>query len=163
MRCRTILTLCLVAVAGCVGAPAPADDPPTEATPIDATATPATATATPYPNETVVFPPGPKSRPALPETLTAETAGTYAKRHEYRYSYNDLWSGPDTEVGMSEHSCSVESTEPAGAGYLVTVRCTAYVNEPSAGESTRTQHLDYPPWTVRYYVDENSVVREELE
>jgi hypothetical protein len=64
---------------------------------------------------------------------------------------------------MSEASCSVESTEPRASGYLVVVRCTAYVNEPAAGENTTaTIHADYPPWSVRYYVDENSVLRTEL-
>jgi hypothetical protein len=65
---------------------------------------------------------------------------------------------------MSEHSCHVESTEAAGSGYVVVVRCSAYVNETSGGsDSTATQHYDYPPWTARYYVDENSLLREEVE
>jgi hypothetical protein len=153
--------LVLVVLAGCTGL---VTDGSTASSPV-AGSTPTvetpTATATPFPNTTVAFPAGPKSRPALPETITQETAREYAIRHEYRYSYNELWSGPETEVGMSEASCGVQSTEPEASGYVVTVRCTAYVNEPSSGDTTRTRHADLPPWTVRYFVDENTVVREE--
>lgn len=120
-----------------------------------------TPTATPYPDELVPFPDGPKERPPLPGELTDETARDYAVAHEFRFSYNELWS-PGAEVGMSEHSCSVEALEAAGEGYLVTVGCTGYVNEPVDGE-TETRHVDLAPWTVRYYLDGDSVLRTELE
>lgn len=144
----------LVTLAGCAAAPGgPGAGSPTDSP----TATP---TATPYPNETVAFPSGPKDRPTLPGRLTAETAADYVVTHEFRYSYNRLHE-PGATVGMSEASCSVQSTEAAGDGYLVTVRCTAYVNRP-VDDRTVTEHADYPPWTVEYYVDGNSVLREEL-
>jgi hypothetical protein len=164
----------LVVLAGCTrtGPDGPAASAgSTDATAVTATATvdraasatERTATATPFPDTTVAFPDGPKSRPARPETITAQTAADYAVRHEYRYSYNRLWSGPGTEVGMSEHSCGVRSTAERGDGYVVTVRCTAYVNEPVGGsDSTATRHADLPPWTVRYYLDGDSLVREEV-
>lgn len=114
---------------------------PTAAEPISSLKT----TPTPYPNRTASFPAGPKSEPERPGELTAETAAAFAKTYEYRYSYNDL-SGPGRTVGMSEHSCHVESAEAAGRS-----------------DSTATQHYDYPPWTARYYVDENSLLREEVE
>ena len=163
MRSGVVLLLGLVVLAGCAGPVADestASSPGAESTPTVATAT-TTTTATPFPNTTVAFPAGPKSRPALPETITAATAQEYAISHEYRYSYNELWSGPETEVGMSEASCGVQSTEPEASGYVVTVRCTAYLNEPSGGDTTRTRHADLPPWTVRYLIDANTVVREE--
>ena len=140
----------LVTLAGCTAVPGTggSTDSPT-----------VSPTATPYPNETVAFPPGPKERPDLPDRLTAETAADYALTHEFRYSYNQLHE-PGATVGMSEASCSVQSTEAAGDGYLVTVRCTAYVNRP-VEDRTVTEHADYPPWTVEYYVDGNSVLREE--
>ena len=171
VRYDVLLVVGLVALAGCAGTgtDGPADPSPASRTDAPSAATnaateTATATATPFPNTTVRFPAGPKSRPELPETLTRETAREYAIRHEYRYSYNDLYSGPKTEVGMSTESCSVESTTPQGDGYVVTVRCSGYVNEPAGGsETTRTRHSDLPPWTVRYYLDGNSVVREEIE
>lgn len=154
-----LVLVALVVLAGCTGLVtdgSTASSPVTESTP-----TAGTTTTTPFPNTTVDFPAGPKSRPALPETITQETAREYAIRHEYRYSYNELWSGPETEVGMSEASCGVRSTESEASGYVVTVRCSAYVNEPSSGDTTRTRHADLPPWTVRYFLDENTVVREE--
>lgn len=155
MRRAVLAVVALVALAGCSGV-APGHSSSSSPTP--------TATTTPYPNETVAFPDGPKSRPALPDAITAESAASYATTHEYRYSYNEFWAGPGTEVGMSEHSCQIESTEATGDGYVVVLQCTAYVNEPTEdASSTQTQHFDYPPWTVRYYVDENSVLRDELE
>ncbi|WP_192918447.1 hypothetical protein [Salinigranum salinum] len=167
MRYGLVLIIALVVLSGCTGggpgaspASTPTDRQPTATATATATTT---ATTTPYPNSTAAFPDGPKSRPALPGEITAETAGEYAITHEYRYSYNRLWDGPETEVGMSEASCGVQSTTREASGYLVTVRCTAYVNEPAPGNTTRTQHADLPPWTVRYYLDENSVVREEVE
>ena len=148
--------LAAVALAGCLGSPAATGPSPQPS---------ATGpSGPPYPNETAPFPPGPKERPALPEPLTAEAAGDFALTHEFRYSYNELKDGPDTEVGMSEHSCSVDSVAAAADGYRVTVSCTAYVNEPAGGaDATRTQHLDLPPWTARYYLDGNSVIRWEVE
>lgn len=157
------LLAALLALAGCLGAPPTG---PGEASPTGRT-TAATATPTPYPNETVPFPDGPKSRPALPETVDRETAESYAISHEYRYRYNELWDGPGTEVGMSEDSCTVESSTARGDGYEVVVRCVGYVNKPpgdatpGANETVTTVHYDLAPWTVRYYIDENSVVREE--
>lgn len=167
---RTSVLLCVVAVvllAGCVGSVADAPAGETTATSRTAVQTTPSATAeptaTPYPNRTASFPAGPKSEPERPAELTAETAAAFAKTYEYRYSYNDL-SGPGRTVGMSEHSCHVESAEAAGSGYVVVVQCSAYVNEAAGGsESTATQHYDYPPWTARYYVDENSLLREEVE
>ncbi|WP_380676448.1 hypothetical protein [Salinigranum sp. GCM10025319] len=170
MRYDVLLVVGLVALAGCAGTgpDGPADPSPASQTDAPSTVTntateTATATATPYSNTTVRFPAGPKSRPDLPGTFTRESAREYAIRHEYRYSYNDLYSGPETEVGMSTESCGVESTTQRGDGYVVTVRCSGYVNEPAGGETTRTRHSDLPPWTVRYYLDGNSVVREEIE
>ncbi|WP_318567181.1 hypothetical protein [Salinigranum marinum] len=148
MRSEAFLLLGLLVLAGCTGSVtdgSTASSPGVERTPTVETTT---ATATPFPNTTVAFPAGPKSRQALLETITAETAREYVVRHEYRYSYNELWSGPETEVGMSDASCGVRSTEPEASGYVVTVRCTAYVNEPSSGDTTRTRHADLPPWNV---------------
>lgn len=145
----TLFALAFVALAGCAAAPGgPGAGGPTDG-----------QTATPYPNETVTFPSGPKERPDLPDRLTAETAADYVVTHEFRYSYNQFHE-PGATVGMSEASCSVQSTEAAGDGYLVTVRCTAYVNRP-VEDRTVTEHADYPPWTVEYYVDGNSVLRQE--
>lgn len=146
-RSAILVAFALFVLAGCLG---PTAEPG--------------ATATPYPDEIVAFPDGPKDRPALPETITADSVSSYVKILEFRYSYNELWDGPGTEVGMSEHSCSVASTQRQGSGYLVTVDCTGYVNRPVNGaESTRTEHADLPPWSVRYYIDANTVARTEVE
>lgn len=152
----TLAVLGLVVLAGCAALPGGSGTPSPQAEP-----TSTAETGTPWPNETVPFPSGPKDRPTLPGRLTAETAADYALTHEFRYSYNELHEGPNTTVGMSEASCSVQSTEAAADGYLVTVRCTAYVNRP-VEDRTVTEHADYPPWTAEYYVDGNSVLREEL-
>jgi hypothetical protein len=171
MRRAALLVAALLVVTGCTGAvtdrpsttAAPGGASPTPTPSPSPTATTAATTPTPYPNETPTFPPGPKSAPERPERLTAETAGDYALRYEFRYSYNELWQ-PSAEVGLSVDSCSVESSvrhASANANaYLVVVRCVGYVNQPVSGE-TRTQHADLPPWTVRYYVDANSLRREE--
>jgi hypothetical protein len=166
---RTALLLATLPVlAGCAGvvtdgstatpSPGSPDDGATATTVPTTTATP---TATPYPNATPPFPSGPKSRPERPEWPTAGTAADYGLRYEFRHSYNGLWK-PDAEVGLSVDSCGVESTAEHRSGYRVAVRCVGYVNQPVSGE-TRTQHADLPPWTVRYYVDANSLHREEVE
>lgn len=160
--------LAVVLLAGCLGSvgdAASGTGTPTDGTTRATQTSPdGTATATPYPNRSPAFPAGPKSEPDRPGELTADTVASFVKSYEFRYSYNDLWAGPGTEVGMSEQSCRVEAVEPRDPGYVVTVRCSAYVNEPVGGDdSTRTRHADYPPWTVRYYVDENSLLREEVE
>lgn len=152
----------VLAFAGCLGGPAtgPAEESRTVTTPG------ATPSPTPYPNRVVPFPDGPKSRPAFPETIDREAAESYAVRHEFRYRYNELWDGPGTEVGMSEDSCTVESSTARGDGYEVVVRCVASVNKPpgdatpGGNETVTTVHYDLAPWTVRYYIDRNSIVRE---
>lgn len=163
MRTGLLLwAVALVLLAGCVRS---VGDAPGGAATASETAVRTTSepTATPYPNRTASFPAGPKSEPERPAELTAETAAAFATTYEYRYSYNRL-SGPDRTVGMSEHSCHVDSTEATGSGYVVVVQCSAYVNEAAGGgDSTATQHYDYPPWTARYYVDGNSLLREEVE
>jgi hypothetical protein len=156
-----VLVVLSLALAGCVGPVA--DTTPTATPGTTPTATPGTTpTATPYLDEMVTFPDGPKERPSLPDELTRESAGEYAVAHEYRFRYNELHE-PGAEVGLSEESCGVEDVSQAGSGFTVTVRCSAYVNRPADGTSTETVHYDYPPWTVRYYVDADSVLRTELE
>jgi hypothetical protein len=144
-----LLAVLSLALAGCVG-------PVADSTP---TATPS---PTPHPDELVSFPDGPKERPSLPDELTVETASDYAVAHEARFRYNELWE-PGAEVGLSEGTCAVEGAADAGDGFTVTVRCSVYVNRPADGTSTETVHYDYAPWTVRYYVDADSVLRTELE
>lgn len=161
-RLALLTTVALLALAGCAG---PVADSPATDSATTSTGTPTatdTPTAAPYPDRTVAFPDGPKERPPLPETITRETARDYVLTHEYRYSYNGFWAGNGTEVGLSRASCHVDSTAATGDGYTVVVQCSGYVNEPVEGQ-TRTRHYDYPPWTVRYYVDGDSVLRTELE
>lgn len=158
----TGVALLVLVTAGCAG---PLSDRPGGPSPASSAGPTTSGTAiTPYPDEVVPFPDGPKSRPSLPDDLTAETAADYARLHEFRYSYNELWRGPGTEVGMSaEGSCDVESVQQRGDGFLVVVRCVGYVNRPSGDpNSTATIHADLPPWTVRYYVDADSIRRREV-
>lgn len=152
----------LVPLVGCLGGgPASPASPMGSFSPSPTTTGTLSPTATPYPNRTVGLPSGQKERPERPSSLTTETAAEYAIAFAYRYSYNAHWTGPGTEIGFSEASCSVESNESVDDGHLVTAWCSGYVNLPS-NESTVTVHSDLPPWTVRYYIDENSVLREEL-
>jgi pectin methylesterase-like acyl-CoA thioesterase len=140
---RALLFALGVLLAGCV-APV-ADTTPTE---------------TPYPDERAPFPDGPKDRPPLPDAFTEATAREYAVAHEFRYSFNDRWE-PDAEVGLSENSCDVQSAAAAGSGHEVTVRCVGYVNRPAENTATPSVHHDLAPWTVRYYLDGDSVLRTE--
>ncbi|SFR66447.1 hypothetical protein [Halogeometricum limi] len=167
MKRTALLSLVvLVALAGCVGSFGGPQTAASTDSPVTSTSeTPTTeAPTTPYPDETAVFPSGPKSAPERPANPTAESVESYVLTYEFRHRYNELWS-PDATVGLSEKSCSVRSVEEVQDGYTATVHCAgAYVNEPTGGpNSTATQHADYPPWTVRYYVDEDSLIREELD
>jgi hypothetical protein len=157
-RLAVVVVLLSCGFAGCLGGPsAPATGTTSPAPTADGPTTDRPA-ATAYPDRTATFPPGPKDRPEPPASFTAERAAAYAVAFEYRYSYNRLSPGPVGSVGLSEASCRVDSTESAGDGYLVVVTCRGYVNEPGAG--TATEHVDLAPWTVRYYLDPDSVLRE---
>ncbi|SDM53772.1 hypothetical protein SAMN04487949_1999 [Halogranum gelatinilyticum] len=119
------------------------------------------ATATPLPDRTVALPDGPKTRPDHPDSLTLETARTYARKFEYGYVYNSLWYSESTEVTLS---CEVVDAREVDVGYKVVVSCTGYSNTGGGGESdgntTATMvHADYFTQVYTYLLDEDSVVR----
>ena len=117
------------------------------------------ASATPLPDRTVALLDGPKARPDRPDSLTLETARTYAREFEYRYVYNSLWYGESTDVTLS---CEVVDARAVDVGYEVVVSCTGYsnTNNDSDGNATATMvHADYFTQVYTYLLDEDSVVR----
>ena len=179
---RALLGACagvVAALAGCVsdGGPPGGTDSSTGTSTREATDTP-TPTAVPTDDRTtdgsetgtvgagtpsyrpVDFPDGPKSPPAVPSTLTAESVRTFVRTHEYRYAYNELWMGEGTEVSLD---CSVRRVGRIDDGWRAIVRCTGYANRQAAvpnGTSTATAvHADYFTQYWAYRVAEESVRR----
>ncbi|MFB6097358.1 MAG: hypothetical protein ABEJ74_08220 [Haloferacaceae archaeon] len=153
----------LLSLTGCIAqsnpSSPPTDDPDTTTEPAGTTTD--TPPGTPYPNRTVEFPEGPKSRPARPADLTRESVREFVHTHEYRYVYNSLWYNEHTDVSLE---CSVQSVEQRRDGYRAIVECTGSSNTGGnqLENSTRTAtqvHADYFTQTYVYYVDENSLLR----
>jgi hypothetical protein len=148
-----LLVLLTVVLAGCLGAPgAPgatgtASDQPS-------------ATASPFADGTVSLPDGPKERPDRPDGLTRAAVTEYVETFEYRYAYNSLWYGEQSDVNLE---CDVDEAERQPGGWRVVVSCTGYSNTggEATGTATATElHADWGTQTVVYRVGEDAVTRE---
>lgn len=150
---RTAVVVSLVLVAGCLGGPAtgPATSPESTESP--------TATSSPLPQQQVDLPTGPMEAPDPPAAFNESSVREYVRTYEYRYVYNALWYGENTEVGLT---CDVGSVEDIGVGWRVEVTCSGYSNtqgEASGNETATVLHADWGSRTFVYYVDDDSVVR----
>jgi hypothetical protein len=163
---RTFFTAVLVvalATAGCVSGPGQqATDGTADETPAgtDSTTVPPTDTDVPRQSGEVEWPDGPKERPDRPDEWSESAAREFVKTHEYRYAYNSLWYGDASDVNLE---CEVHSSSPAGDGYEVVVSCTGYSNTQTVVDDGGTpveMHADWFTQTFRYYVDDDSIVRD---
>lgn len=148
---RIVIGLILV-VSGCLGAPAgsPTATPTRSDTALSSTATPTA--------EPVSLPDGPKDRPARPESLTEASVREYVQTMEYRWVYNSLWRGPDTDVHVT---CEIEGVEVQDEGYEVVVSCNGYadIDPPENSTATPGPHYDYSTQVYLYVVTEETTRR----